>query len=140
MPRNKSATTVLDARGSFKHRPGRRPELPEPVHEGPIGSPPDYLSKVQAKIWFELCECAPPGVLSAAERPILADYCRLEAILRQYEIESASYTGVGKPPKPPGATVYSAKRNILGAFGMTPGDRNRVGVAAPKDASEFDDL
>jgi hypothetical protein len=133
MGRHKTSPAVLRARGTFAGRPGL--DTGDGVlNESPVGAAPDHLTDMQKTIWHEMCVDAPEGVLSQAERSVLADFCRLESMLRLYELKLAA----GEEPKPPSAAIYAQKRAILSSFGMVPADRHRVGVEPPKDASDFD--
>jgi hypothetical protein len=135
MGRHSTSPAVLRARGSFAGRPSSDPG-DGVLNTSPVGAAPDHLTKTQQTVWREMIVDAPEGVLSAAERPILADYCRLEAQLREYETRTAA----GEELKAPSAAIYAAKRAILSAFGMLPADRHRVGVAPARGFSDFDDL
>jgi hypothetical protein len=142
------STKYLEAVGAYKKDPQRR-RGPEPENPNPLGSPPDHFSKVEVSIWFEMAETAPPGVLTQSERPLIANYCRLEADVRESRADMAvwkawvpEFKDEERPPAPRiiGPAHYGRLESILSKLGMSPLDRQRVSIPAPKGISDFDDL
>ena len=83
-----------------------------------IGEPPAHLDATEKQIWAELIQNAPDGVLTSADRVILALACQLEAKART-------------------RTISDAQRNqlikCLSLFGFTPADRSRITAVETKD-------
>jgi hypothetical protein len=107
-------TSVLDARGGFDDHPGRqRARENEAKPAGPLGKPPRHFSRDEKKIWAELEQLAPPGVLGDSDRWAVEIACSLMAKQRK-------------------STITSSERSqliqILSRMAMTPADRARVGV------------
>jgi len=122
---HRKATSVLEARGSFKKDPQRTRE-PEPTNSNPIGNAPAYFSQIQREVWHDFVTDAPPGVLSASERTLVEMIVRLKAeIIEGDEVKTA---------------LFGRLESLIARCGMTPADRPRVGVAPPKDANDFDDI
>jgi hypothetical protein len=127
--RHKISNSVLRAQGAFKHRPGRDTG-DGPLNDSPLGNPPENFTADMRATWLDMARICPEGVLSEAERPIITNFCRIEA-----DIVRKMAEGVDVP-----SALYARQESILGKLGMTPGDRSRVGVAAPRGVSDFDDL
>ena len=125
MPRQRLATSVLEARGSFAKHP-ERVRGPEPVNTLPIGNAPSSFNLEHRDVWIEFVTSAPPGVLSASERILVEMIVRLIVEIRTCdEVKPA---------------LFGKLDTLIGKCGMTPADRQRVGVAPPKDANDFDDI
>src|SRR5215471_8197057 len=76
--RPRTPTNVLEARGSFKHNPGRKVERKfEPKDLGPLGDPPDTLTPEERSAWNEVVGVCPPGLLTELDRFALEDFVRL---------------------------------------------------------------
>jgi phage terminase small subunit len=110
MPAHLKPTEILELNGSFQKNPKRRrPVAPKSKDE--IGEPPAHLDPTEKQIWAELIQNAPQGVLTSADRVILALACQLESKART-------------------RTISDAQRNqlikILSLFGFTPADRSRI--------------
>ena len=123
MGRNKTPTSILDAKGSFlKHRDRQRPG--EPTSTRPLGPPPKYLSTEHKKIWKEVARRCLPGVVTESDRDAFEMMVRLTYEMRN---ESAEHP------------ITSAQRTTLislwSRFAMTPADRSRVTIDKPKESS-----
>jgi hypothetical protein len=105
--------------GAFRRHPERlRARGVEPQPTGPIGAPPDCLSRQEQAAWREIVLHSPPGVLGCSDRLALEITCRLVAELRR----------AGSLP----AGQMAALVGLLGKLGMTPADRSRVGLLSPE--------
>lgn len=113
MPRNRTPTAILDAKGGFlTHKDRQRPN--EPISDRPIGNPPTSLSKEEKKVWRDLVKQACPGVLMESDRLMFAVLVRLA---------TKFYTN---------APMMAAETNqmitLSSKFAMNPADRSRVAV------------
>jgi hypothetical protein len=119
MPRPRTPTEMLDAKGSFLAKPDRaRPN--EPVIDEPLGDPPIRLSEEEKKVWLEIAEELPNGVAKQSDRAMFEVLVRLIAKLRAGKIRIME---------------LSALISLCGKFAMTPSDRSKVAVnAEPSNA------
>ena len=128
MGRNRTATAILELKGSFKKHPERaRPDEPKPT--GPLGDPPKFLSKSEKEAWLDLASIIAPGVLMNSDRWAVEIACRIMAKIRDPK------GGIGGKF---GASVgeVAQMNGLLSRMGMTPADRSKVGV--PKRGDEKD--
>jgi hypothetical protein len=122
MPKPRSATKALKARGSFlKHPERQRARSREPKPSGPLGPPPDELKASQKKVWRELAAIIPEGVADASDRWSFEVLVCLMGKFRR---------GISL-----GGEV-SQMLSLLAKFGMTPVDRSRV-AARPEPAGKI---
>jgi phage terminase small subunit len=127
MGRNRTPTSVLDAKGAFEQNPQRkRPN--EPTSTRPLGKPPKYLSKEQKKIWKEIASRLAPGVATEADRDAFEMMVRLTDVQRH----GFWFEGVHL------LTMKACDRNTLlslwSRFAMTPADRSKVAVEKPTES------
>ena len=116
MPRPRTPTSILEARGAYVNHPERRADrVNEPQPSGPLGPPPTHLTKEQKKIWKELVKIAPPGVLTNCDRWTVERCVQLVAKMR-----------VGNLMALEGSQLITC----LSKLGMTPTDRSKVSVIA----------
>lgn len=119
MARPRTPSTVLEARDAFRKHPERSRE--DIAGVGEIGSPPAYLTPLQAQVWEEIVFVAPPGVFTATDRLSLEAICRLAAFMRET-----------------GSTAQAAElRQWLGQYGFTAAARAKISAPAKPKASEF---
>jgi hypothetical protein len=119
MPRPRTPTKILDARGSFKKHPERRRDG-EPEVTSPLGSFPK--KKITADgCWKELADIAPLGVLTGADR-------------LSVEIAANLMVEYRKAPDEMQTSRLTLLNRLLGQFGMTPSDRARLSI--PKAGNE----
>jgi phage terminase small subunit len=120
MPAHLKPTKILELNGAFQKNPTRRRPVGPKSKDG-IGEPPAHLDATEKQIWAELIQNAPDGVLTSADRVILALACQLEAKART-------------------RTISDAQRNqlikCLSLFGFTPADRSRITVVETKDETD----
>jgi len=123
MPRPRTPTAILEARGAFIAHPERKTERAnEPTPIGDLGRSPKYFTKEEKAIWKELSQIIPPRVAANCDRVLVEIACQLMAKLRARTIlvgEQAQLLG------------------CLSKLGMTPADRSRV-HAAPQGKEEND--
>ena len=121
MARNRTPTSILDAKGSFlTHKNRLRPD--EPVTVKPLGNPPAYLSKEEKKVWKETVKEAAPGVLFESDRTAFELLVRLKSkMIHEY----SSMMAADK------AQLVS----LCSRFAMTPADRSKVSVNKPAQSS-----
>jgi hypothetical protein len=121
MPRPRKPTATLELVGAFRKDPKRR--RVEPKTKGPIGDPPPSLPIELHAIWYELADAAPLGILTHADRPFLASFCRWQNRERTAEKWTAADAA---------ALCWFYVR-----AGMTPADRSRVQATATKTDNPF---
>ncbi len=120
MGRNRTPTSILDAKGGFiSHKDRQRPN--EPVDDRPIGSPPKYLNAAEKKVWKEVVSQSAPGVLTVSDTIMLAVFVRLSTKFQLRQPMMAAET----------AQMIS----LASRFAMTPADRSKVTVEQPKSSS-----
>lgn len=140
MARPRKPTNVLQLAGAFKKDPQRAAaRANEPKPTGPIGDPPAGTDAEVARVWREIVEEAPPGVLTNADRGVLLLMAKLRL-----------HAEVGDPFIADDGTtfetvrIYDTKRLTLllrcyTELGMTPASRSKVQAKQPDDkpANEF---
>jgi len=120
MPRPKTATSILEARGAYKANPQRKP-LHEPIVNEPFDTtPPEELEGKELECWHETIGLVPAGVLTAADRMSV----ELVAVLMT-EFRA-------KKGKTPGA-VLNRLAMELGKLGLNPSGRAGLVVEKPKE-------
>lgn len=93
--------------------------------DGPIGDPPEGASPAVAAAWRDLVEHSIPGVLTEADRTILAQVAALKA---EFEADMFKFP----------ATKHGKLATLLAHLGMTPsGRRSLPPVTAAKKAEDF---
>jgi phage terminase small subunit len=124
MGRNRTPSSVLELTGSFKKHPDRKKaRASEPAAIGPLGLPPTRLDAELKKIWYEITDMIPAGVLAKSDRLAIEIACRLTRKVFRDEINGAE---------------LSTLNSLLARLGMTPADRSKVSV--PKQAEEQDEI
>ena len=123
MPRPRTATAILEARGAFKHDPQRKRVDPRPA--GQLReTPPRHLTPEQQMAWQWIVDTAPKGVLYQSDEIMLM---MASCLLAEYKCD------------PDGMTTSRIARleTQLGKFGLSPSDRARLGVSPDDDDDEF---
>ena len=113
MPRPRTPTRILDARGSFKQHPERKRDG-EPEVMTPLGSFPEQ-KKTPEECWNELANVAALGVLTGADRPSVEMAANLMAEYRDDPIAMQT-------------SRLTLLNRLLGQFGMTPSDRAKLSI------------
>ena len=130
MPRPRTPTSILEARGAYLNHPARRADRAnEPQPSAPLGPAPRHLTKDQKKIWKEVVGIAPPGVLMNCDRLTVERCVQLVAKMRAGTLM---------------ALEGSQLITCLSKLGMTPADRSKVAAlpqterqTIPDPADEF---
>lgn len=116
MPKPRTPSAVLEARGSFAKDPAR---TREDFQSGAFDTtPPAYFDEYQVEVWREIVSLLPPQVLQATDQLAVELAARLIARFRRQDDEDVTMAQVAQI------------RTALAVLGMTPADRSRV--AAPK--------
>ena len=121
MPRPRKNLVLLEMSGATKTNPGRYKDRVELETPGPIGDPPESLTRPSSDRdrliarWHLLVSIAPVGLLTASDRESLAVLCR-----QGIESERTGAKGYQRALKD-----YLAG---LKAFGMTPDGRAARGL------------
>ena len=127
MPARRLPTQIHEARGSYRKNPARRRD-PTPVVTKRLGRPSETLSDTERAAWLEIVRCAPPGVLTRADRLSVELAARLLAELRA---GSSTMT----------TSRLTTLRHLLESLGMAPAARANVSVAPkPRRSRLFDVL
>ena len=124
MAKNRTPTSILEAKGAFQQNPGRARKA-EPKVTEPIGNPPTYLSAEEKKVWREIVKRSPPGVLFESDREAFELLVRL-ASKKRYHF-SAMMVG-----------EMSQFVSLCSRYAMTPADRSKVAVETPKKSALSD--
>jgi phage terminase small subunit len=102
----------------------------EPKPKPGIPVRPYYLKGSARKEWEWAVKEIPPGVLTLADRSMLALYC-----IVQGHIIDATLAG-----KQPNAALVAQSRVLASEFGLTPSARSRMVVEPPKEIDPFEAL
>ena len=123
MPKPRTPSAVLEARGAFAHNPDRKRE---DFQSGEFDkSAPEYFSPGQVAVWDEIVCLLPPSVLQATDRLAVELTARLVARFRSQDDSDVSMAQVAQI------------RTALASLGMTPADRSRVGAIKPPAVNPF---
>jgi len=124
MPRPRTATEILRAKGAFRHDPQReRPAEPKPANEL-RANPPDYMTASQAAAWRRIVSIAPPGVLMNSDEVMV----ELAACLLDEFMQA--------PAEMPTPRIARLERQ-LGKLGLSPSDRAGLVIQQPDDDDDF---
>jgi len=123
MPKPRTPSAVLEARGAFAKDPARQREDFQAGEFDP--APPTYFKAHQKAVWNEIVGVLPATVLQATDRMAVELAARLIAQFR----------------KQPDDEVISAQvaqiRTALAVLGMTPADRSRVSAKKEVQVNPF---
>jgi hypothetical protein len=123
MPKPRTPSAVLEARGAFAHNPDRKREDFEAGVFDP--APPTYFKAHQKAAWNEIVGVLPATVLQATDRMAVELAARLIAQFRKLpddEVTSAQVAQI---------------RTALAVLGMTPADRSRVSAKKETPKNPF---
>ena len=81
MARHRQPTSILEAKGAFKHNKKRSRPLEPDTGRG-VGPAPSKMPVVARKIWDETVENCAPGVFQSSDRFVLEGYCRTMQLFR----------------------------------------------------------
>lgn len=121
MGRPRTPTSILDGKGGFlTHKNRQRPN--EPVTKLGIGKPPAWYTAEEKKMWKLLARKCAPGVLMESDWPT---YCILVRLMSKYHNH------------PDSMRVMETNQliSVTRMFGLSPSERSRVSVEAPKTSS-----
>ena len=123
MPRHMQPREVAEMKGATRKHPERyRTILPDAPLE--LGNAPDHLSEAAKAAWFEIATYAPVAVLRGADRLLVETTAQLVAEMRE-DWKEFKGNKIG--------TLVSC----LGRLGMTPSDRNKLGMEKPPEDNPF---
>lgn len=113
MPTPRKSIAELAQSGTLGRNLGRyqRRITSQTTAVAPIGRSPKHLAPSERAVWQEVVRSAPPGRLTVSDRLSLEIVCRLIVRIRTSAFKNSE---------------LSALMAILGRFGMTPGDRQRM--------------
>jgi phage terminase small subunit len=117
MARHPQPDELARLKGADKKNP-QRYSATVPKSDLPLGNAPDHMSEAASACWFELSSMAIPGTMTGADRVMLEVLSNLLAEYRTSPVDFA----VGK---------YTHLISSLARFGMSPSDRNKLGVDKP---------
>lgn len=123
MPKPRTPSTVLEARGAFAHNPDRAREDFQSGDFDP--APPKYFDAKQKAVWHEIVGLLPPKVLQATDRMAVELTSRLVANFRAMDDAAVTMAQVAQI------------RTALATLGMTPADRSRVSAVKTPAANPF---
>lgn len=126
MPKPRTPSAVLEARGAFDKDPARRRDDFEAGVFDP--TPPTYFKAHQKAVWNEIVAALPANVLQATDRMAVELAARLIAHFRKLpddEVTSAQVAQI---------------RTALAVLGMTPADRSRVSAKKEDPVNPFADM
>ena len=126
MPRKKTPTRILDARGAFKKDPQRKREG-EPQVTDSLSAPPDDFTPAEAKAWHMIASKAPLGVLMDADWPSVVMASILWA---EFRADPAAFN----------TSRLTRLHAILGNFGLNPSDRASLNIEKPRTENQFAEL
>jgi len=126
MARHAQPREVAQLKGATRHDPQRYRKEP-PKSAQPLGGAPDHLSAGAKTVWFEIEALAPSGVLTGADRFTLEVVSELMAEWREEPRKFA----IGK---------YTPLIGCLARLGMSPADRQKLGMEKAKEGNAFDDF
>jgi phage terminase small subunit len=126
MPRHKQPREVAELKGATKKDPQRyRKQTPKSEHA--LGEIPAWLSAGAKVVWFELEAYAASGVLTGADRMVMATLSELVAEFRE-------------GPREMSAARIGQMVGLLGRLGMSPADRQRLGTVKQPEGNPFEDF
>jgi phage terminase small subunit len=123
MPKPRTPSAVLEARGAFAKDPARRREdfqAGEFEREAPA-----YFNEGQRQVWDEIVDLLPAEVLQSTDRMAVELTSRLIARFRDLEDDKVTMAQVAQI------------RTALASLGMTPADRSRVSAKKKAPTNAF---
>jgi phage terminase small subunit len=126
MPRPRTATKILEARGAFKKNPNRKRD-----HEPQSGlafpkRPPSRLTPEQRAAWREVVRIAPGGVLTGADTVTVEI---VAVLLAEFRADSRAFP----------TNRLARLTSEMGKIGLSPSARAGLEIHKP-EFNEFDDL
>jgi hypothetical protein len=126
MSLHKQPRELAELKGAHKVQPGRyRDKIPK--SELPLGAYPSDRSTEPEDCWFEISSMCIPGVLTGADRIIMEIASDLLGEYREDHQKFAS-------------AKLSNMISCLARFGMSPSDRNSLGIDKKESDNPFANL
>lgn len=123
MARHAQPREVAELKGATRKNPQRYRKTP-PACEQPLGTAPDHMGEHAKACWFEIETYAPSGVLRGADRLLL-------------EIASELLAEFRADPEAFPAARLGHLVGCLARLGMSPADRQKLGVEKAKEENPF---
>lgn len=130
--------------------PGRRPlNVNEPLPDGDLSAPPDWMPAEQQRVWREAIEAAPEGLLKRLDASVFTVWVVACATHQDAAEKVARYGSVvkspvlGQPIQSPFVGIMNRQAQIMlkaaSEMGFSPSSRSRVQVAGrPKRDNKFE--
>jgi hypothetical protein len=126
MARHKQPIEVAKLKGADKKNPQRyKKDIPK--SNKPLGGVPDHLSIAAKTVWKELVDYAIPGTITQSDRIIFETAAVLIAQFRS------------NPKNMPTARI-TAMIGCVARLGLSPTDRNKLGVDKKPEENPFDEF
>lgn len=126
MARHTQPRELAELKGAHKANPQRyRKEAPK--SEYALGSAPDHLSPGAKAVWFELETYALTGVLTGADRLIMET---TSVLVSQFRADPEGFPG----------NRLGHLIGCLARLGLTPADRQKLGMDKPPEDNPFNDF
>ena len=142
MARHKQPDEHAKLNGAHKLNPQRYRKT-VPKSDKPCGNPPKEMSEEAQACWFEISAKAIPGVLTYADTimlelasDLLADYRQIRA-MRQDAMDLPIEERILALKIVFTSTNKTILIGLLARFGMSPSDRNSLGIAEDKVDNPF---
>lgn len=128
MGRPRTPTAMNEASGTYEKNPARKKtRANEPKPNRPIGGPPEVANTAPGKIWYEILDSIPPGVVFDSDRMHLQILCHL---ISQFRLDPVDFP----------ASKLTIINTMLAKLGMNPADRSRVVAEQASDDSPEDEF
>jgi phage terminase small subunit len=126
MARHAQPVELAKLKGADKIHPERYRKTP-PRLEQVLGNAPDHLSEDAKAVWFEMQAYCLPGVMTAADRLL-------------FEMTSTLYAEYRRDPEGFAIGKYGPLIGNLARFGLSPADRQKLGMATAEKSNPFDEF
>lgn len=126
MARHKQPEALAKLKGATKKNP-QRYKKKAPTSTKPVGTAPAHMSPAARDAWAELVKYALTGVLTGADRLVMEVTATLLAQFRADPLEM------------PAAKITQLV-GCLARLGLTPADRQKLGVEKPPEGNPFEDF
>lgn len=119
--------------------PGKRPlNVNEPMPQGNLDAPPEWLTEAQKENWRYAIEHAPPGLLKFVDRSVLTIWVIADDALREASEKIAAHgmliraQNTGQPIQSPYMAIRNRQSQIVlkaaAEMGFTPSSRSQIQV------------
>ena len=117
MAQHQQPRELAELKGADKKNP-QRYTTTIPKSALPLGDPPVYMDEAGQACWFEISTLCIPGTMTGSDRFML-------------EIASNLLAEYRESPREFKAMKYTHLVGVLARFGLSPSDRNKLGVDKP---------